>query len=200
VNSHNKPVHKAIRAKNKRVEVEFHSAAGLGATLQAVGVEMDVAQLSRGALHGTFRLAGSRQVPVLSIQTNQDLVLHGNQRPGMLPLSLNATDQQPVVLGGETNPGSLHGFQAVLSETFFQLPAGAHIQAALVSQTRFEQLATATGDDQTLEVIQRSNSANLHPQRFQKISALIQAQLMGRGQDNRVEVAALEALSPHQLQ
>ena len=71
---------------------------------------------------------------------------------------------------------------------------------ALFSQTRFEQLATATGDHQTLDVIYRSNSANLHPQRFEEISALIQAQLMGGGQDDLVEVAALETLSPHQLQ
>ena len=163
MNSHNKPVHKAIRANNQRMKAAFHSAPGLGTTLQAVGVEMNVARLSPGTLHRTFRLGGSSQVPVLSIQTNQDLVLHGNRRPGMLPLSLNTTDQQPVVRGRETNPGSLHGFQAVLSETFFQLPAGAHIQAALVSQTLFEQLATATGDHQTLEVIQRSSSANLHP-------------------------------------
>ena len=88
---------------------------------------------------------------------------------------------------------------------FFQLHAGAHIQAALLSQTRFEQLATATGDHQTLEVIQRSNDptiqrsndptiqlCQLHPQRFQEISALIKAQLMGGGQDDLVELAALE--------
>ena len=63
-----------------------------------------------------------------------------------------------------------------------------------------KQLATATGDHQTLEVIHRSNSANLHPQRFEEISSLIEAQLMGGGQEDLVEVAALEALSPHQLQ
>ncbi|WP_392346999.1 hypothetical protein [Parasynechococcus sp.] len=105
-----------------------------------------------------------------------------------------------MVRGKETQPGSLHGFQTSLSDAFVQLPAGAHIQVELVSQTRFEQLATATGDHQTLEVIQRSNFANLHTQRFDEISALIQAQLMGGGQDNLVEVATLEALSPHQLQ
>ena len=70
----------------------------------------------------------------------------------------------------------------------------------MVSQTRFEQLATATGDHQTLEVIHRANSANLLPERYDEISALIQAQLMGAGQDDLVEVATLEALSPHQLQ
>ena len=150
------------------MEVAFHSAPGLSNSLQAVGFEMDVAQLSRGRLKGSFRLGGSRQLPVVSIQTNQDLLLQGNRRPGVLPLSLNTTDQLPVVRGKETQPCSLHGFHAGLSDAFVQLPAGAHIQVALVSQTRFEQLATATGDNQTLEVIHRSNSANLHPSGLQR--------------------------------
>ena len=144
---------------------------------------------------------GTQQLPVFSIQTNQELLVHGNRRPGVLPLCLNTTDQLPVVRGKGIQRCSLHGFHAGLSDAFVQLPAGAQIQVALVSQTRFEQLATATGDHQTLEVIHRSNSANLHPQRrFEEISALIQAQLMGGGQEDLVEVAALEALSPHQLQ
>ena len=180
--------------------VAFHSAPALSATLQGLGFELDVAQLSQGALHGVFRLGGSQQLPVFSIQTNQDLLVHGNRRRGVLPLCLNTTDQQPVVRGEEIKPCSLHGFHAGLNDAFFQLPAGAHIQAALVSQTRFEQLAAATGDQQTLEVIHRANSANLHPQRYREISALIQAQMTGAGQDDLVEVAALEALSPHRLQ
>ena len=182
------------------MEVVFHSAPELSATLHGLGFELDVAQLSQGALCGVFRLGGTQQLPVFSIQTNQELLVHGNRRPGVLPLCLNTTDQQPVVRGEEIKPGSLHGFHAGFSDAFFQLPAGAHIQAALVSQTRFEQLATATGDHQTLEVIHRANSANLLPQRYEEISSLIQAQLMGAGQDDLVEVAALEALSPHQLQ
>ena len=128
------------------MEVAFNSALGLSATLESVGFEMGVAQLSRGTLHGVIRLGGSKQLPVLSIQTNQDLVLHGNPRPGVLPLSLNISDQHPVVREEESQQGSLHGFQAGLSDVFFQLPAGAHIQVVLVSQTRFEQLATSTGD------------------------------------------------------
>ena len=182
------------------MEVVFHSAPGLSATLKAVGFDMDVAQLGRGPLHGVFRLGGSRQLPVFSVQTDQDLVLHGNRRPGVLPLSVNTSEQNPVVRGEETQQGSLHGFHAALSDAFVQLPAGAHIQVALVSQTRFEQLACKTGEHQVLDLIQGSNSANLSPQRFAQISALIQAQLMGGGQEDLVEVAALEALSPHQLQ
>ena len=52
----------------------------------------------------------------------------------------------------------------------FSFRQGAHTQVALISQTGFEQLATATGDHQTLEVIHRANSANLHPLRFAEIS------------------------------
>ena len=182
------------------MEVAFHSALGLSATLERVGFEMDAAQLSHGTLHGVVRLGGSKQLPVLTIQTYQDLVLHGNRSPGMLPPSLNTTDQQPVVRGEKSKPFFLHGFQAGLNDTFVRLPAGAHIQVALISQKRFEELACNTGEHQMLDLIQGSNSANLHPQRFEEISALIQAQLMGGGQDDLVEVAALEALSPHQLQ
>ncbi|WP_166016757.1 MULTISPECIES: hypothetical protein [unclassified Synechococcus] len=52
------------------MKLDFNSARGLSATLQTLGFEMDVAQLSQGALDGVFHLGGSRQLPVLSIQTN----------------------------------------------------------------------------------------------------------------------------------
>ena len=86
------------------MDVAFHSAPVLSTTLKAVGFEMDVAQLSRGRLEGSFRLGGSRQLPVLSIQTNQDLLLQGNRRPGVMPLGLNTNDQQPLVRWKETQP------------------------------------------------------------------------------------------------
>ena len=181
------------------MRADFHSAKELSSTLRAISFDMDVAQLSRGPLEGTFRLGGTRQLPVFSIQTNQDLVLHGNRRPGVLPLSLNTSDQNPIVRGEETQQGSLHGFHAGLSDAFVQLPAGAHIQVALVSQTRFEQLACNTGEHQVLDLIQRSNSTNLSPQRFAQISALIQAQLMGADQEDLIQAATLEALSPQEL-
>ncbi len=74
------------------MEVAFDSALGLSATLERVGFEMGVAQLSRGTLQGIVRLGGSKQLPVLSIQTNQDLVVYGNRRPGVLPFTLNISD------------------------------------------------------------------------------------------------------------
>ena len=70
MNSHNKPEKKAIHANNQLMEVAFHSAPGLSTSLQAVGFEMDFAQLSWGRLEGTFRLGGSWQLPVF-IHPNQ---------------------------------------------------------------------------------------------------------------------------------
>ena len=84
MNSHNKPAQKAIHAKNQSMEVVFHSAPGLSRSLLAVGFDMDVAQLCRGQLQGSFRLGGSRQLPALSMQTNQDLLLRGNRSPGVM--------------------------------------------------------------------------------------------------------------------
>ena len=143
-------------------------------------------------VHGSCRFYPSRPIKTCCFRATDAL--------GSCPSARAPPISCRWFVGRETQPGSLHGFQTNLSDAFVQLPAGAHIQVALISQTRFEQLATATGDHQTLEVIQRTNSANLHPQRFDEISALIQAQLMGGGQEDLVEVAALEALSPHQLQ
>ena len=57
------------------MEVAFYSEPGLWTSLQEVGFEMDVAQLSRDRPKRIFRLGSSRQLPVLSIQTNQDLLL-----------------------------------------------------------------------------------------------------------------------------
>ena len=62
MNSHNKPAQKAIHANNQPTEVVFHSAPCLSKSLQAMGFEMDVAQVSRGRLKGTFRLGGSQQL------------------------------------------------------------------------------------------------------------------------------------------
>ena len=85
---------------------------------------MDVAKLSRVRLERSFRLGGSRQLPGLSIQTNQDLLLQSNRRHGVLPLCLNTTDQKPVVRGVEIKPGSLHGFHTGLNEVFFSFLQG----------------------------------------------------------------------------
>ena len=93
------------------MEVAFHSAPCLSKSLQAVGFEMDVAQLSRGRLNGSFRLGGSQQLPVLSIQTNQDLLLQGNRRPGVMPLS--SPEVQQTIGGNTVHEIACHyGFQS----------------------------------------------------------------------------------------
>ncbi len=53
MNSHNKPAQKAIRANKQSMEVAFRSAASLSTSLQTVGFDMNVAQLSEGYLNSS---------------------------------------------------------------------------------------------------------------------------------------------------
>ena len=70
MNSHNKPAQKAIHASNQPMEVAFHSAPCLSKSLQAVGFEMDVAQVSRAdskgrsgwVVHSSCRFYPSRSI------------------------------------------------------------------------------------------------------------------------------------------
>ena len=81
MNSHNKPAQKAIHANNQPMEVAFHSAPGLSNSLQAVGFEMDVAQLSRGRLkgssgwvvHGSCRFYPSRPIKICCFRATDAL-------------------------------------------------------------------------------------------------------------------------------
>ena len=62
----------------------FYSAATLKVLFAAIGYDLEISQLSPGALKGRFQLGGSRLVPVISITTNQSLVFEGDRRAGWL--------------------------------------------------------------------------------------------------------------------
>ena len=93
------------------MEVAFHSAPGLSNILQAVGFEMDVAQLSRGRLIGSFRLGGSRQLPVLSIQPIKTCFFRATDDLGVMPLS--SPEVQQTIGGNTVHEIACHyGFQS----------------------------------------------------------------------------------------
>ena len=70
----------------------------------------------------------------------------------------------------------------------------------LVSQSRLETIASTISDDQVLGVIHGSKSAYPTTQRFQQLSQLIQAILLGLAQDDLIKVATLQALSAQDLE
>ena len=103
------------------MKMDFHSASDLSEILAGVGFRMDISQLSPGALNGSIAIGGSSATPILSMQTDRTLLFQGDRRAGKLPFSLNTTTAHPVVRGEASQPASLHGFQANLSDAFFQI-------------------------------------------------------------------------------
>ena len=110
MNSHNKPCAMARYPNNGPMDQWFYSAATLKVLFAAIGYDLEISQLSPGALKGRFQLGGSRLVPVISITTNQSLVFEGDRRAGLLPFCINTSGDAPLVRGNEVPQRSIHGF------------------------------------------------------------------------------------------
>jgi len=177
----------------------FDSAAGLRSLLAAIGYGMSITQLSQGELRGQFQLGGSRLVPVLSITTNQVLLFEGDRKAGWLPFSINSQGEMPLVRGRAVPRNSLHGFCSDLQDAFFQVQPGSHLQIALVSRERIEQLALAADEHRVLELISRTNSACLPPERLARFARLLQPQRRDPLQGQLIEAEVLDLLSQREL-
>ena len=62
----------AVRTMTFRTTWEFESC------FAAVGYDVKAVQITPGELRGSFELYGSRALPILSIRTNQALVVEGD--------------------------------------------------------------------------------------------------------------------------
>ena len=77
----------AVRTMTFRTTWEFESC------FAAVGYDVKAVQITPGELRGSFELYGSRALPILSIRTNQALVVEGDrtQKTRLLALSRPTT-------------------------------------------------------------------------------------------------------------
>ena len=178
----------------------FDSAGGLRSLLAGIGYGMEITQLSPGPLRGRFQLGGSPLVPLLSITTNQVLVFEGDRRAGWLPFCINTQGKMPLVRGNAVPRHSLHGFCSELRDAFFQLQPGTHLQIALVSHARIEQLALASGEDRALELISSTNSACLPPERLDRFARLLQPRHRDPLQGELIEAEVLDLLGQPEIQ
>lgn len=178
----------------------FYSAATLRSLFEAIGYDLEISQLSPGALEGRFHLGGSRLVPVISITTNQTLVFEGDRKAGWLAFCINTSGDSPLVRGTEVPQRSMHGFCTDLKDAFFQLHAGSHLQIALVSQDRIEHLALASHQHQVLDLIASTNSARLPAERFDRLAKMVLPQIRDPIQGELIEAELLELLSQRNVQ
>ena len=151
-------------------------------------------------LKADFTLADRDWFVVISITTNQSLVFEGDRRASWLAFCINTRGDSPLVRGTEVPPRSMHGFCTDLKDAFFQLHAGSHLQIALVSQDRIENLALASHQHQVLDLIAGTNSARLPAERFDRLAKMVLPQNRDPIQGELIEAELLELLSQRNVQ
>ncbi len=149
----------------------FNSASELAAALLRLGKAFDVLQLSSGPLEGHFSVVHLKDLSILSIQTNQLLLLNGERGNDCICFSLeisgNFDDHR--IFCQAIEPFSLHGFKPDLTESHFQLTAGSTSLIAIASAKKFSGFLAHCGQLELLETLYTSNSLKLPPNLYSKI-------------------------------
>ena len=78
----------SVTSSSFRWSTDFHSASELAASLSRLGKTFDVLQLSPGPLEGHFSVVHLKDLSILSIQTNQLLLLNGERGNDCICFSL----------------------------------------------------------------------------------------------------------------
>ena len=89
----------------------------------SVGYDVKAVQITPGELRGSFELYGngSRALPILSIRTNQALVVEGDRNSENSIIGLEQTNNIELhrVRGEHLNPSNIHGFSARIKDAYF---------------------------------------------------------------------------------
>ena len=76
----------------------------------AIGYDVKAVQITPGELRGSFELCGSSALPILSIRTNQALVVEGDRNSENSIIGLEQTNNIELhrVRGEHLNPSTIH--------------------------------------------------------------------------------------------
>ena len=150
----------------------FNSSSELAAALLRLGKNFNVLQLSQGRLQGHFSVVHLKDLSIFSIQTNQLLLLNGERGKDSIAFSLETSGvhDDHRIYSRSIEPYSLHGFKPDLQESHFQLTAGSTSVIAITSARKFGRFLEHFGQTQLLEILHTSNSLQLQPEHYLKIS------------------------------
>ncbi len=151
---------------------DFNSASELAAALLRLGKSFDVLQLSPGRLQGHFSVAHLQDLSILSIQTNQLLLLNGERGTDSITFSLETSGihDDHRVFCRSIEPYSLHGFKPDLQESHFQLTAGSTSIIAITSAKKFSSFLARHEQFELLDSLHKSNSLQLSVEQYFTIS------------------------------
>lgn len=185
----------AVRTMTFRTTWEFESC------FAAVGYDVKAVQITPGELRGSFELYGSRALPILSIRTNQALVVEGDRNSENSIIGLEQTNNIELhrVRGEHLNPSTIHGFSARIKDSYFQMSPGAHTTMAIFKTQRLHDLAVIHGEEKLVDCLDRHNSLQLQPKHFKQLKTLLQPNYHTNGafQETLIESALLECFHPN---
>lgn len=149
----------------------FRSATELTECLGRLGKSFHAVQLSHGPLKGWFSAVHLGSLSLLTIHTDQQLLLHGDRGHDFISFCLEATGNSADhrVHCEPISPHSLHGFKEGLQESFFQLTAGSTSFLAVTSNASFNRFLSRCGQEQLRDLLTMSNSLNLQPIQYQQL-------------------------------
>ena len=149
----------------------FQSASQLAEALGRLGKSFQALQLTTGSMHGHFAVVQLSGLSIISISTNQLLMLNGERGNdcSCFCLEISGTHQDHRVHGIPIAPCSLHGFKPDLSESHFHLTAGSTTYFAITSSSRFGAFLERCGHEQLRDTLENSNSLLLSDRMHREI-------------------------------
>ena len=186
---------RAVRTMTLRTTWEFESC------FAAIGYDVKAVQISPGELRGSFELYGSRALPILSIRTNQALVVEGDRNSENSIIGLEQTNNIELhrVRGEHLNPSNIQGLSARIKDSYFQMSPGAHTTMAIFKTQRLHELAEIHGEEKLVDCLDRHNSLRLQPKHFKQLKTLLQHNNHTNGafEETLIESALLECFHPN---
>ena len=183
-----------VRSRSFRTTWEFECC------FAAIGYEVKAVQITPGELRGRFDFYGSSTLPILSIRTNQALVVEGDRNPHRTIVGLEQTDNIELhrVRGEDLKPCTIHGFSSRIKDSYFQMSPGAHTTMAVFKTQRLHELAQIHDEKKLFDCLDQDNSLQLQPQHFKQLKTLLQLDnhMNGGLRETLIESALLESFHP----
>ena len=151
----------------------FRSTGELVEIVRQFGIHWQVAQISRGPLLGSISLKRRNDIAVLQLSTNQIITVLGARPSSITCIGLERTSHlsDHRVRGETISPFSIHGVTPSITESFFQISAGAEMTRD--DEPEAIPRADRAGPRQPPAAIDRSNTLTVAPEQFQHLMTLL---------------------------
>ena len=153
----------------------FRSVLELTCFWKSLGFDLNCVQMTPGELEGSVLVERAACLTLVSIKSNQSLLVQGQRNPRVVAFCLENSSQTELhrVWGDPIPPNSLHGFCTGLTEAFFQTTPGSHLSIGLIPIDRFKSLEKLDATGSLMEAFETCNTAVLPASDFLRMRELL---------------------------